>query len=60
MFKLIIQNSSFDTHSKVALMRMPQTLTIENIGSGNGLVSSGNKPIPEPMVIQIYVAVWRD
>ena len=29
-----------------------------NIGSGNGLVSSGNKPLPEPMLIQIYVAIW--
>ena len=41
-------------------MRMPQTLTNENIGSGDGLVSSGNKPLPAPMVIQIYVAIWRD
>ena len=24
-----------------------------NIGSGNGLVSSGNKPLPEPMLTQI-------
>ena len=27
-----------------------------NIGSGNGLVLSGNKPLPEPMLTQIYVA----
>ena len=27
-----------------------------NIGSGNGLVPSGNKPLPEPMLTQIYVA----
>ena len=25
-----------------------------NAGSGNGLVSSGNKPLPEPMLTQIY------
>ena len=25
-----------------------------NIGSGNGLVLSGNKPLPEPMLSQIY------
>ena len=25
-----------------------------NIGSGNGLVPSGNKPLPEPMLTQIY------
>ena len=29
-----------------------------NIGSGNGLVPSGNKPLPEPMLTQIYVAIW--
>ena len=26
-----------------------------NIGSGNGLVPSGNKPLPEPMLTQTYV-----
>ena len=30
-----------------------------NIGSGNGLVPSGNKPLPEPMLTHIYVTVWR-
>ena len=30
-----------------------------NIGSGNGLVPSGNKPLPEPMVPQIAVTIWR-
>ena len=30
-----------------------------NIISGNGLVPSGNKPLPEPMLTQIYVAIWR-
>ena len=30
-----------------------------NIGSGNGLVPSGNKPLPEPMLIQIYVTIWH-
>ena len=30
-----------------------------NIGSGNGLVPSGNKPLPEPMLTQIYVAKWH-
>ena len=28
-----------------------------NIGSGNGLVPSGNKPLPELMFTQIYVAI---
>ena len=30
-----------------------------NIGSGDGLVPSGNKPLPESLVIQICVAVWH-
>ena len=30
-----------------------------NIGSGNGLVPSGNKPLPGPMLTQISVAIWR-
>ena len=30
-----------------------------NSGSGNGLVPSDNKPLPEPMLRQIYVAIWR-
>ena len=30
-----------------------------DIGSGNGLVLSGNKPLPEQMLTQIYVAIWR-
>ena len=30
---------------------MPQNLTDDvNIGSGNGLVPSGNKPLPEPVL----------
>ena len=30
-----------------------------NIGSGNGLVPAGNKPLPEPMLTQNDVAIWR-
>ena len=30
-----------------------------NIGLRNGLVPSGNKPLPELMLTQIYVAKWR-
>ena len=28
-----------------------------HIGSGNGLVSLGNNPLPEPMVTKIYPAI---
>ena len=30
-----------------------------NIGSGNGFVPAGNKPLPEPMLTQIYIAIWH-
>ena len=30
-----------------------------SIGSGNGLVPSGNKPLPEPILDKIYVTIWR-
>ena len=30
-----------------------------NIGSGNGLVPSGNKSLPDPMLTQIYVIIWH-
>ena len=33
---------------------MPQDF---NIGANNGLVLSGNKHLPEPMFIQIYVNI---
>ena len=30
-----------------------------NVITDNGLVQSDNKPLPEPMFTQLYVAVWR-
>ena len=30
-----------------------------NTGSGNGLVSPGNKPLPELMLTHVYFAIWR-
>ena len=40
---------------------MPQDLTDDkvDIGSGNGLVPSGNKPLPEPVLTKISNAIWR-
>ena len=29
-----------------------------NIDSGNGLVPSGNRPLPEPMLTQVSLAIW--
>ena len=39
---------------EIAIKWMSQNL---NIGSGNGLMPSGNKPLPEPMLTQIYVII---
>ena len=50
---------------RYSLWNYPQVILIGtywwqvNIGSGNGLVPSGNKPLPEPMLTQIYVAQWH-
>ena len=30
-----------------------------NIGSSYGLMPSGNKRLPEPMLTQIYISTWR-
>ena len=61
IFKLNIQNVSLGTLWEIALRRMPQDLTGDKstLVQENGLVSSGNKPLPEPMLTQIYVAIWR-
>ena len=39
---------------------MPQKLIDKkvNIGSANGLVPDGTKPLPEPMLSKIYAAIW--
>ena len=34
-------------------------LWIVNIGSGSGFVPTGTRPLPEPMLTQSYVIVWR-
>ena len=30
-----------------------------NIGSGIGLVPSGNKPLPDPMLTKFYHTIWH-
>ena len=40
------------------LVKLPSHECV-NIGSGNDLVPSGNKPLPEPMLTQIHVAKWH-
>ena len=53
---LIIQNCSLDTRFEIAFRWMPQNLTNEKstLFSGNDLVPSGNKPLPELMLAQIH------
>ena len=40
---------------------MPQDLTDDKstLVSGNGLVSSNNKPLPEPVLTKVSNAIWR-
>ena len=51
-----IQNSILGTR-EIALGWMQKKLTDDNIGSGRGLVLSGNKPLPETILTQIYVTI---
>ena len=43
---------------QITLRGMSHIIFDDNIGSGNGLEPSGTKPLPEPMLIQIYVIIW--
>ena len=31
---------------------------VVNIGSGNGLLPDGNKPLPEPTMTKLYHMIW--
>ena len=62
IFKLKIQTTGLHGH---LLRNWSHVNTTEpywgevNIGSGNGLVTSGNKPLLEPLLTKIYVTIWR-
>ena len=47
---------------EIALIWMSLDFTDEwwpvNIGSGNVFALSGNKPLPESMLTQIFIAIW--
>ena len=46
--------------AEVFVKKLPSDNLIKgNIWSGNVLVPSGNKPLPEPMLTQIFVAILR-
>ena len=57
--QLIIQKSSFSSLWEIVLQgnaTEPHKWEV-NIGSGDGLVPPGTKPLPEPMLTKIYVAI---
>ena len=58
IFKLSLVNGSWGISYEIAIRWMPYWWEV-NIVSGNGLVPLGNKPLPEPMLTQIFVAKWR-
>ena len=61
IFKQILVIGDRGISCEIALIWMSLGLhwSSVNIGSGNGLVPSGNKPLPEPMLTHIFVAIWR-
>ena len=60
IFKLINPIDILSNSQEIALRKMPQNIWWEIcIASGKGLVPSGNKPLPEPMLTQIYAIIWR-
>ena len=62
IFKQILVIDGWGIACKIALIWMSLDFIdvrwSVNIGSGNGLVLSGNKPLLEPMLTQISVAIW--
>ena len=64
-FELLGENHVSDWWSRHLLWNCPNMNVTGlqwwsvNIGSGNGLVPSGNKPLHAPMLTQISVAIWR-
>ena len=54
--KVVIDD--WDISCEIALIWMSLDWWYVNIGSGNGLVPSGSKPLPELMMTQISIAIW--
>ena len=52
-FEIALRSAASGERQMTSLM-----ISQYNIGSGNGLVPSGNKPLSEPMLTQIYAAIW--
>ena len=41
------------------IMQHPISVYLVYIGPGRGLLPSGSKPLPGPMLTHMYVAIWR-
>ena len=60
-FEPMLQIELISTFCGIAFRLMPRN-TLDgksNIGLGNGLVPSGTKPLPKPMLTQIYITIWH-
>ena len=54
---LVLRIDFLNIACEIALRWIPQnSLWLVNIGLGNGLVSWGNKPLPEPILTKFYEA----
>ena len=58
MFKCVVVITEHFKYYVLPLCEWLWILANVRIGLGNGLVLSGNKPLPEPMSTEIYVAIW--
>ena len=59
IFNLVSLIVIFSSYHDNAIRWIPRNLTDNNIGSGNGLVLSGNKPASEPMFTQFLVTICK-
>ena len=58
IFKDISRVDILSTSCEFTLSWMPQDLWFVNVGLGNGLVPSGYKPLPDPMLTKSYITIW--
>ena len=58
--KLILRIDILITSCEIGLMRVPLNPTdYKSIGLYNDLVPSGNNPLSEPKLLQVYDVIWR-
>ena len=60
-----LQTHTNDRYLKLSMWNYPHMNAIRHhwwlakIGSGNGLMSLGNKPLPEPVLTKIFNTIWH-